>query len=103
MRATMTTAAVAVLACSAPSASRLAAPAGAPPDITAACELAAHRCTQCHPIDRVLLARVESPRHWAYYVRRMRRQPHSGISEEDERVILRCLVARSFGLGAVER
>jgi hypothetical protein len=51
----------------------------------------------------VLLARVESPRHWAYYVARMRRMPHSGISEEDERVILRCLVARNFGLEAVSQ
>lgn len=101
MRLTMTSAAVALFACSAPAASRLVAPAGAPPDITAACDLAAHRCTQCHPIDRVLLARVESPQHWAYYVARMRRQPHSGISADDERVILRCLVARSFGLSAV--
>jgi hypothetical protein len=97
-----TAAAVAAFACSAPSASRLTPPLGAPPDIVAACDLAAQRCTQCHPIDRVLLARAETPRHWAYYVARMRRQPHSGISEEDERIILRCLVARTFGLEAVQ-
>jgi hypothetical protein len=98
----MTIALVSVLACAGSTSSRLNPPAGAPPDIQAACAVAAHRCTQCHTIDRVLLARVESPRHWEYYVTRMRRQPHSGISADDERIILRCLIARSFGVGAVD-
>jgi hypothetical protein len=91
------------LACSPhPAPRRLTAGADAPPDIVAACELGAVRCSRCHPIDRVLLARVESPRHWALYVARMRRQPRSGISEEDARAITRCLVARSFGVAALE-
>jgi len=97
--------AIALAACTPPpmrEASRLAADPGAPPEIHAACRLASQRCTRCHPIDRVLLARVENPQHWEYYVARMRRQPRSGITEEDARVIVRCLVARSFGLAALE-
>jgi hypothetical protein len=97
--------AIAFAACNPPplrEPSRLTAPPEAPPEIHAACRLAVQRCTRCHPIERVLLARVESPQHWEYYVARMRRQPRSGISEEDGRVIARCLVARSFGLAALE-
>ncbi len=67
-----------------------------PAEIEAACELAASRCTRCHTIDRVLLARVESPQHWHLYVERMRRQPGSGFSEAEGHTITRCLVHRSF-------
>ena len=97
--------ALALAACNPPplrEPSRLTADPGSPPDIVAACELASQRCRRCHPIDRVLLARVEDPRHWEYYVARMRRMPRSGIGEEDGRRIVRCLVARSFGLDAVK-
>ncbi len=68
-----------------------------PPDIQAACELAARRCSRCHPIERLLLAQVRRPEHWARYVERMRRQPESNISEAEGQVITRCLVFRSFG------
>lgn len=67
-----------------------------PSDVEDACRLAASRCTRCHSIDRVILARVESPEHWHNYVERMRRQPQSGISMDDGEVITRCLVFRSF-------
>jgi hypothetical protein len=94
---------MAAFACSAPSAStRLAAPPGASPEIESACRLAAARCTRCHTVDRVLFAKVESPRHWEWYVTRMRRQPQSGITEEEGSTIVRCLVARSFGTAALE-
>ncbi len=69
----------------------------APPEITRACELAAVRCSRCHPIERLLRAQVESPTHWRRYVHRMRLMPASGISLEDARRIVRCLVFRSFG------
>jgi hypothetical protein len=68
-----------------------------PPEILAACQLAAHRCSRCHPLERVDLAKVSSPEHWGNYVDRMRRQPASGISEADAHVIVRCLVYRTFG------
>jgi hypothetical protein len=68
-----------------------------PPDISAACDLAGHRCSRCHPIERLTLAQVSRPEHWARYVERMRRQPESGISEAEGQTITRCLVFRSFG------
>jgi hypothetical protein len=70
---------------------------GAPLDITKACELASVRCSRCHPIERLSRARVDSPKHWQYYVNRMRLQPASGISIEEAHRIVRCLVYRSFG------
>jgi hypothetical protein len=68
-----------------------------PPDVAAACDLAARRCSRCHPIERLLLAQVSRPAHWVRYVERMRRQPESGISEAEGQTITRCLVFRSFG------
>jgi hypothetical protein len=75
----------------------LAEPASAPPDIPAACEITARRCSRCHPLDRLVQARVTSPGHWRTYVRRMRLTPGSGISLAEQDVITRCLVFRSFG------
>jgi hypothetical protein len=95
--------AMTVIACSAsPSPPRLTAPRGASAEIQDACRLAAVRCSRCHPIDRVLFARVESPQHWEWYVARMRRQPSSGITEVEAATIVRCLVTRSFGAAALE-
>jgi hypothetical protein len=95
--------AMTAIACSAsPGRARLTAPAGASPEIEDACRLAAVRCSRCHPIDRVLFARVERPLHWEWYVARMRRQPSSGISEDEARTIVRCLVTRSFGPAGLE-
>ncbi len=68
-----------------------------PPEVRASCNLAAHRCSRCHPLERLALARVSSPAHWQMYVERMRVQPGSGISPEEAQVIIRCLVFRSFG------
>lgn len=70
---------------------------GAPPEVVRACELASVRCSRCHPIERLLRARVDAPTHWQRYVNRMRLMPASGISEQDARSIVRCLVFRSFG------
>jgi hypothetical protein len=71
--------------------------ASAGPEITAACDLAAHRCSRCHPIDRVLLARVNTPQHWVEYVDRMRHQPESNIAAAEAPTIVRCLVFHTFG------
>ncbi len=73
-----------------------------PPDIADACDLAARRCSRCHPIERLLIAHVNRPSGWQWYVDRMRHQPESGITEDDGRVIVRCLVFRSFGQGGLE-
>ena len=80
----------------------LAPPAGAPPDLASACELASHRCARCHPLSRIELARIQDAQHWDWYVSRMRLQPRSGIAPEEQPAIVRCLVARSFGLAAAE-
>ncbi len=67
------------------------------PSITAACDLTAHRCSRCHPVDRILLARVATPEHWIDYVDRMRHQPESNIAVAEVPAIVRCLVFHSFG------
>lgn len=68
-----------------------------PPEIGPACDLAARRCSRCHPLERLLIAHVTRPSSWEWYVDRMRHQPESGISEDEGRIIVRCLVFHSFG------
>jgi len=68
-----------------------------PAHVAAGCELATRRCTRCHPVERLLHARVRTPEHWKRYVARMRLMPGSGISAPDGDQILSCLVFRSFG------
>jgi len=74
----------------------------APPEIQLACALTSRRCGKCHPIERLKLARVRSPSHWALYVERMRLEPESDIAEADSRVIVRCLVFQRFGPEGLE-
>src|SRR5512146_54280 len=69
---------------------RLQAPPEAPVEVRLGCALAESRCTRCHTIDRILNARIDSPRHWEAYVHRMRLQPQSGILPDEEAPILRC-------------
>jgi hypothetical protein len=68
-----------------------------PEEIRSACAVAEVRCSKCHPIERLKLARVDKPEHWRLYVNRMRRQPASGISEGDAKTILSCLKFLTFG------
>jgi hypothetical protein len=70
---------------------------GAPPVIRADCELTADRCSRCHTLDRVVTAPATDPEYWRIYVHRMRLNPGSGISPDEEDPILHCLVYRSFG------
>lgn len=51
----------------------------------------AQKCSKCHTLARPLNSGIEDNEHWDRYVARMRRQPSSGISEEDTRPILRFL------------
>jgi hypothetical protein len=91
-----TTAAVLVVACSA-----LAAGCPRPDDgIDAASlpdqaradyEVFAQRCSKCHSLARPLDSGISDDGFWHEYVERMRRQPGSGISREDEVPILRFL------------
>ncbi len=66
----------------------------APPEIREACAVTERKCSRCHTIDRVVVAQVSSAHHWEIYVGRMRRMSASGISEDDGRQVLRCLVYR---------
>jgi hypothetical protein len=60
---------------------------------TAAADYAlfAVRCSKCHSLSRPLNSGIDRDDYWRLYVARMRRQPGSGISEEDTVAILRFL------------
>ena len=73
----------------------------APDAIRSDCSLAGRKCTQCHPVERIILADVDSPAHWRRYVSRMRLQPGSNIDKGDASRIERCLIFRTFGADAV--
>jgi hypothetical protein len=51
----------------------------------------AQRCSKCHSLSRPLNSGIDDDQYWIMYVARMRRQPASGISKEDEVEILRFL------------
>jgi hypothetical protein len=54
-------------------------------------ELFALRCSKCHSLARPLNSGIDEDEYWKMYVDKMRRQPGSGISEEDAYIILRFL------------
>jgi hypothetical protein len=64
---------------------------GLPPEIRDDYALFAHRCSKCHSLARPLTSGIDDDEYWKRYVERMRRQPGSGISPEDEPGILRFL------------
>ncbi len=61
------------------------------------CQLTARRCSQCHPLARVLRARVANVAQWRAYVERMRLMGGSNIRLAEQSAILRCLAYGSFG------
>jgi len=66
-------------------------PATMPEDVRADYAVFAHRCSKCHSLARPLTSGIDDDAYWIDYVARMRRQPASGISQEDTVVILRFL------------
>ena len=62
-----------------------------PAEVRPSYDLFAQRCSKCHSLSRPLDSGIEDDAYWAIYVRRMRLQPGSGISEADERTILEFL------------
>lgn len=70
---------------------------GLTPELRASCDLASRRCSRCHTLDRVVRARMNRPSDWQEQVDKMRRQPASGITPEESKRIVRCLVYYSFG------
>ncbi|MGO8996419.1 MAG: hypothetical protein ACLQVI_24150 [Polyangiaceae bacterium] len=66
-------------------------PTTLPQEVRADYELFAQRCSKCHSLSRPLNSGIVDDDYWSMYVARMRRQPGSGISVDDSRVILRFL------------
>ena len=62
-----------------------------PENIRADYDLFARKCSKCHSLARPLSAGITDDEQWVLYVNRMRRQPASGISPEDQEGILRFL------------
>ena len=62
-----------------------------PVEVQQACTLATAKCSRCHPIDRVVVARGIGVGRWQMYVEQMRLKPSSGISLRDADVIFQCL------------
>ena len=63
-----------------------------PEEIRDAYRVFAFRCSRCHTLARPLNARIDDPQHWVRYVRRMRRQPSSGIDDKNGETILKFLL-----------
>jgi hypothetical protein len=66
-------------------------PSKLPEDMRDDYALFARRCSKCHSLARPLTAGITDDRQWVLYVNRMRRQPGSGISPDDQEHILRFL------------
>jgi hypothetical protein len=66
-------------------------PATLPENIRGDYAVFAERCSKCHSLARPLSSGIDDDEYWAMYVARMRRQPASGISQEDTLVVLRFL------------
>ena len=62
-------------------------------------ELFARRCSKCHSLARSVNAGITGDEQWRLVVTRMRRQPGSGISPEDQERILRFLHSHAAELG----
>jgi hypothetical protein len=62
-----------------------------PPELQGDYALFAQRCSKCHSLARPLTSGIDDDDYWRRYVERMRRQPGSGISLEDEPPILHFL------------
>ena len=66
-------------------------PSKVPDDLKADYERFANKCSKCHSLARPFAAGPLDDDHWENYVNRMRRQPGSGISFDDQAHILRFL------------
>lgn len=66
-------------------------PSTLPGDVRADYAVFAHRCSKCHSLARPLSSGISDMGYWSMYVARMRRQPGSGITQDDAIAILRFL------------
>ena len=62
-----------------------------PPDVLASYRVFQRRCSKCHALARVYDSGIIDDDFWVRYVARMRRQPGSGITKNDEAVVLHYL------------
>src|SRR5262249_19560022 len=62
-----------------------------PAEVQQACTVTVAKCSRCHPIDRVVVARGIGVGRWQMYIEQMRLKPSSGISLRDADVIFQCL------------
>ena len=62
-----------------------------PDDIRADYDIFARKCSKCHSLARPLSSNITDDEQWVLYVNRMRRQPASGISPDDQARILKFL------------
>lgn len=66
-------------------------PSKVPEKLRADYDLFSKKCSKCHSLARPLSANITDDEQWNLYVNRMRRQPASGISPQDQEAILRFL------------
>lgn len=62
-----------------------------PDELVANYELFSTKCSKCHTLARPLGAGITDDAQWEMYVTRMRLQPGSGISPEDQAQIMKFL------------
>jgi hypothetical protein len=77
-------------------------PSTVPDDLRGDYAIFAQRCSKCHSLARPLAAGITDDGHWELYVTRMRRQPASGISLDDQKHILNFLHWRARELRSRE-
>jgi hypothetical protein len=82
--------AIAIAACVTPR-SEVAYAAQLPADVRPSYDVFARRCSKCHSLSRPLDSGIDDDAYWVMYVHRMRLQPGSGISANDEATILEFL------------
>ena len=83
-------------ACSASARSEGLEPSSLPAPLRADYAVFAQRCSKCHSLARPLNSGITDDNYWSLYVARMRRQPASGITQEDAGPILRFLTYYSL-------
>lgn len=66
-------------------------PSSLPAELRADYAVFAQRCSKCHALARPLNSGITDENYWVRYVAKMRRQPASGITQEDAAPILRFL------------
>ena len=73
-----------------------------PENIRADYAVFARKCSKCHSLARPLTSNITDDGQWILYVNRMRRQPASGISPDDQVVILRFLAYYAADLRRIQ-